>query len=103
MNKNKSDIYDINDYTEGELYEILDLVNPSDRELEAKILMLIHKYESLDTRSSRKLVKFFNDVYNYFFQDSDAVDSDIEENDGEEMVEGLTNMIEKKNSKKLSV
>lgn len=103
MNKNKSDIYDINDYTEGELYEILDLVNPSDRELEAKILMLIHKYENLDTRSSRKLVKFFNDVYDYFFEDSDAVDSDIEENDEEEIIEGLTNLNEKKNSKKSSV
>jgi len=47
----KNDLYDISSYTEDELYEILDLVNPSDRELEAKILMMIHKYENTNTKS----------------------------------------------------
>ena len=39
----KEDIYDISSYSDNELYEILDLVNPTDRELEAKILMMIHE------------------------------------------------------------
>ena len=42
---NKTEIYDISDYSDEELFEVLDLQNPSDRELEAKILMMIHKYE----------------------------------------------------------
>ena len=40
----KEDLYDISSYSDDELYEILDLVNPTDRELEAKTLMMIHKY-----------------------------------------------------------
>ena len=35
------DLYKIKDYSDAELYEILDLNNPTDRELEAKILMMI--------------------------------------------------------------
>jgi len=44
MNNLQNDIYDVNKYTDEELYNILDLINPSDRELEAKIFFLIHKY-----------------------------------------------------------
>ena len=35
------DIYNIQDYSDDELYDILNLTNPTDRELEAKILMMI--------------------------------------------------------------
>jgi hypothetical protein len=65
------DLYKIKDYTDEELYEILDLNNPTDRELEAKILMMIHKYENSKAKSSKKLVKFFEDIYEHFFDDSD--------------------------------
>jgi hypothetical protein len=65
------DLYKIKDYSDAELYEILDLNNPTDRELEAKILMMIHKYENLKAKSSKKLVKFFEDIYEHFFHDSD--------------------------------
>ena len=65
------DLYKIKDYTDEELYEILDLNNPTDRELEAKILMMIHKYENSKAKSSKKLVKFFEDIYEHFFHDSD--------------------------------
>ena len=34
----------IRDYTNEELYGILDLDSPSDRELEARIIFLINKY-----------------------------------------------------------
>jgi len=65
---NSQPLYDIQGYTDVELYEILDLVNPSDRELEAKILMEVHKYESINTKSARKLAVFFDEKYNHFFE-----------------------------------
>ena len=42
--KKMEDIYNVNNYTEKELLDMLDLYNPSDRELEAKIIQLINKY-----------------------------------------------------------
>lgn len=72
----KAPLYNISGYTDPELYEILDLVNPTDRELEAKILMEIHKYEKIDTRASKQLSRFFNDIYEHFF---DVEESDVEE------------------------
>ena len=72
----KAPLYNISGYTDPELYEILDLVNPTDRELEAKILMEIHKYEKIGTRASKQLSRFFNDIYEHFF---DVEESDVEE------------------------
>ena len=72
-------LYDIHGYTDNELYDILDLVNPSDRELEAKILMMIHKYESGSTKSSQKLASFFDDIYNHFFDTDEEYDDAGEE------------------------
>ena len=66
-------LYDIQGYTDNELYEILDLVNPSDRVLEAKILMEIHKYENINTKSARKLAIFFDEIYNHFFETDDDI------------------------------
>ena len=63
---------------EEELYEILDLLNPSDRELEAKILLFIKKYENIGTESSIKISKFFEDVYNHFF-DTDNYEESFQE------------------------
>ena len=80
---NNLPLYNVNDYTDAELYNILDLVNPTDRELEAKILMQVHKYENIGTKSAQKLARFFDDIYNHFF--------DMEEGEDEEDVEGYTN------------
>jgi hypothetical protein len=86
MSKNLP-LYNVNDYTDVELYNILDLVNPTDRELEAKILMQIHKYENIGTKSAQKLARFFDDIYNHFFE--------TEENEGEEAeMEGYANQTE---------
>lgn len=74
----KKDLYDIKQYTEKELYEILDLTNPSDRELEAKILMMIHKYENSTAKSGRKLADFFDSMYNHFFENSDSEEEEEE-------------------------
>lgn len=63
-----ADIYDVNKYTDQELYNILDLVNPSDRELEAKIFHMINKYKNMQNESGNKLAVFFNNIYARFFE-----------------------------------
>jgi hypothetical protein len=79
MKKNSSeDIYNVNKYTDIELFQILDLINPSDRELEAKIIQLMNKYQSIKNDSGSQLYRFFNDIYNRFFENSD-----------DEIVEGI--------------
>jgi hypothetical protein len=91
----EEELYNINDYTDEELYEILDLLNPTDRELEAKIISFIQKYENIGTESSEKIVKFFEDVYNHFF-DTDENDEGYEEQNNIEeennRTEGYENM-----------
>lgn len=87
----KKNLYDIQEYTEKELFEILDLNSPTDRELEAKILMNIHKYQDVETKAGKKLVEFFESMYNYFFDDEEEEEEKIEMNE-EMKLEGLTNM-----------
>lgn len=64
--------YDINQYTDAQLYSILDMNNPTDRELEAKIIHLINKYENMQTESGDKLAFFFHNIYNHFFNDDET-------------------------------
>jgi hypothetical protein len=64
----------IDDYTDEELYSILDLTNPSDRVLEAKILMMIEKYTN-----QPKTKEFFENIYNHFFDDTTDLDPDLTE------------------------
>ena len=61
------DIYNINSYTDKELYDILDLVNPTDRELEAKALHMIWKYDNIGKESGNRLSRFFREMYDHFF------------------------------------
>ena len=79
-----TEIYDINDYTDENLYEILSLNNPTDRELEAKILQMIKKYENMNTDSSDNLVDFFEQIYNHFFQEEDDEENNIDDDKEEE-------------------
>ena len=97
----KEQLYDIQEYSEEELYDILDLDDPSDRELEAKILFMIHKYQKKNTKSSRKLVAFFEDIYDHFFQDEEDEQDEYEQNNEQEVPnyeeepenrEGFTNL-----------
>jgi hypothetical protein len=74
----KENIYDVSTYTDTELYNILDLNSPSDRELEAKILFFINKYENMQNESGNQLAQFFNDIYKHFFDVSESDDSDSE-------------------------
>ena len=72
--------YDINEYTDEQLFRILDLNNPSDRELEAKILSMVRKYSNFGNESGQKLTQFFIDIYNHFFEnDDDEDESNIKE------------------------
>ena len=87
----KDNLYDISSYSEDELYEILDLVNPSDRELEAKILLMIHKYEKTNTKSGKRLSEFFENVYEHFFQDDEQTADDMDETESK-VAEGFENM-----------
>ena len=74
-------MYDVNTYTDTELLEILDLSNPTDRELEAKIIHLIRKYESINSPSAELLSNFYRDIYFHFF--------DVGIDDNEDVVEGF--------------
>jgi hypothetical protein len=62
-------MYDVSKYTDEELYAILDINNPTDRELEAKILSMVYKYNTIGNDSSAKLVQFFVDIYSHFFEE----------------------------------
>ena len=85
MNK-QNEMYDVNKYTDDELYNILDLINPSDRELEAKIIFLMRKYENMQNKSGDELAKFFKNIYNHFFETSDDEYEDY-------LIEGMENEI----------
>ena len=77
MNNPGKDIYDISKYTDTELYNFLDVNNPSDRELEAKIISLIQKYSTIENEASETLSQFFQDIYAHFF-DLTVLDDDAE-------------------------
>jgi hypothetical protein len=66
----------IKSYTENEMYDLLDLVQPSDAVLEAKILFNIKKYQQ-----SPELLQFFQNMYNYFF--SEEEEEEIEGMEGQ--------------------
>jgi hypothetical protein len=63
--------YDVQTYTDLELFQLMDLNNPTDRELEAKIYSLIDKYEISNNKLSMKMCKFFTDVFLHFFSSVD--------------------------------
>ena len=65
-------LYKIENYSDNDLFRMLDLTNPSDRELEAKILMEIDKYDNIDESSAKKLKDFFDKVYKHFFEDEES-------------------------------
>lgn len=69
---NNHDLYDISTYTDSQLYDILDLNNPSDRELEAKILANMDLYEANETKLGKRLYQYFQDIYDHFFETDNA-------------------------------
>jgi hypothetical protein len=83
FNMGDSTEYDVSKYNDEELFEILDVNNPSDRELEAKILQLIEQYGPENGTENKQLVHFFEDIYQHFFENSE---------DEETLVENMENM-----------
>ena len=68
-NDARKDEYDISQYSDEELLTILDLNhNPTDRELEAKIIFNINKYKNIAGESGAQLAIFFEDIYAHFFE-----------------------------------
>jgi len=92
-------IYDVSTYSDRDLYNILDLDDPSDRELEAKILAMVNKYTRMKGNlSSDMLAQFFIDIYTRFFDipdDESEYDTENEtperyDSDTETEYEGFT-------------
>ena len=71
------EIYNIENYTERDLFEILDINNPTDRELEMSIYKNIEQYDKDReyNKKSERLYRFFKDMHRYFFD----TESDDEE------------------------
>ena len=81
--------YDISEYTDKELYDILDLVNPSDRELECKILMKIREYNITNGNGKNKgRLDFLNQIYHHFFEESEEEEEEEEESGKEGFTSG---------------
>lgn len=81
----ESDIYNVENYTDRDLFQLLDINNPTDRELEISILKNMRQYEKdrEENPKSSKLWNFFNNVYKRFF------DVDDESSDEESGIEGF--------------
>lgn len=80
------DLYNVNNYSDEQLYEILDMNHPTDRELEAKIIHMMRKYQDTSDEISRKLYSFFDSIYKHFFM------TDSDEDEEEPLREGLEGM-----------
>ena len=64
---NPESLHNIDSYTDDELYTILDLDDPSDPELENRILFLFQKYRNMQNRSGDQLAEFFQQIHRRFF------------------------------------
>jgi hypothetical protein len=73
-----SELYNVDNYTDAQLYDILDMNSPTDRELEAKILHLIRKYTAMQTVAGNQLTKFFEDIYKRFFHSPEEEEEEVE-------------------------
>lgn len=99
MEKNEEDLYNIEKYKDEDLYDMLDMNNPSDRELEAKIVIMINKYSEIEGEDAKKLKKFFEQVYDHFFEEEDDDENRVIELD-DENIEGFEGMEKKSSSQK---
>lgn len=61
------EMYDINNYTNEEMYDILNLIRPTDNELEARIIQMIQKHMYSTDPTGKKLFDFFKEMYEHFF------------------------------------
>jgi hypothetical protein len=92
--KTDNDLYNIEKYSEEELFEMLDLNNPTDRELEAKLIFTIEKYDELNEPEACKIKAFFEDAYRYFFENDKEEEEEEEKEEKEEKEEENTQIVE---------
>ena len=86
----KQDEYNIKNYTDDELFNILGINHPTDRELEAKIIMMINKYSNIQNEDAFRIAIFYQNMYKHFFDIQDEDDDEGEEDgEEEEEVEGF--------------
>ena len=81
---------DISNYTDEELYEILNLDNPTDGELEARIIQQINQYKDSTNENNKLLASFFSSVYDHFFDANvmgDVVDDEVYGDEDDELIE----------------
>jgi hypothetical protein len=90
--RDDASMYDVSNYTDVELFNILDVDSPTDRELEAKIIFLINKYRNVQNASGDQLADFFEKIYRRFFEAEE--EAEIENFEDEEDAEGFTNVRE---------
>ena len=65
--RDQENMYNVDTYSDKELMDILDLFNPTDRELEMKIIYFIRKYDSFQNEEGNRLSTFFREIYGRFF------------------------------------
>ena len=88
--KDRENMYNVDVYSDKELMDILDVFNPTDRELEMKIIHFVRKYDSLQNEDGDRLASFFRNIYRRFFNVAEESGSDEEELGSEEkIVEGF--------------
>ena len=92
--RDDASMYDVSTYTDVELFNILDVDSPTDRELEAKIIFLINKYRNVQNASGDQLADFFEKIYRRFFEADDEGEIDNFEDDEGDDAEGFMNIRE---------
>lgn len=90
-----NDIYNINNYSNDNLFHILGLESDvNDYDLEVKIVTLINKYKEKKNEDETELFKFFNDVYKHFFEVEDEESSVPTHKKPDSIIEKMKNIFE---------
>jgi hypothetical protein len=90
--KIKEDIWDVSIYTDDEIiHNLLNMSNPTDRELEIKIWSTVQQYKSTTpTPETVRWIKFYEDIYHRLFSFSEEEEEEEEEVDVEHTTEEQT-------------
>ena len=75
-----TEIYDVDNYDDEELYEILgfnldDTPNPEPETIENTIIKQLQDYQYSRTVTGRKMYQFLKDIYNHFFTEFDETEN----------------------------
>lgn len=92
--RDDASMYDVSAYTDVELFNILDVDSPTDRELEAKIIFLINKYKNIQNASGDQLAEFFEKIYRRFFEAEEEAEIENFEDEYQEDADGFANVRE---------